>query len=78
MARVTTGCHNCKRCTNSHAADFGRRQGKLWANLLLVGIPIMVQAFSANCRGCGHKLSLHNTAGPERGNSYATPVAQRP
>lgn len=59
--RVQTGCPNCKRCSNSGAAEFGRRQGKLWLNIMLIGIPLMVQAFTPTCRGCGHKRSLHTT-----------------
>lgn len=73
--RVQTGCNNCKRCTNSGAAEFGRKQGKLWANLVTVGGVAAVQAFTADCRGCGHKMSLHDRGGDPRGNSYATPVA---
>lgn len=76
--RVQTGCNNCKRCTNSGAAEFGRKQGKLWANLATMGGVAAVQAFTAGCRGCGHKMSLHDTGSTPQGNSYATPVAVQP
>lgn len=59
MARVETGCANCKRCNNSGVSEFGRRQGKFWFNVVTACIPLMVQAFTPNCRGCGHKRSLH-------------------
>lgn len=61
MARVETGCANCKRCTNSAAAEFGRKQGKFWLNLCLLFIPLMVQTVTPTCRACGHKRSLHST-----------------
>lgn len=73
--RVQTGCNNCKRCTNSGAAEFGRRQGKILANVMTMGGAAAVQAFTPNCRACGHKLSLHDTGGAGQGNSYAAPVA---
>lgn len=60
--RVNTGCTNCKRCTNSSVAELGRRQGKLWANLFLMGLPAMAQAFTPTCRACTHKRSLHGAA----------------
>lgn len=75
--RVKTGCNNCKRCTNSGAAELGRKQGKLWANVFTFGSVAAVQAFTADCRACSHKLSLHDTGGQATGNSYATPVAVR-
>lgn len=36
-----------------------------------------VQAFTPNCRACGHKVSLHQTANDAKGNSYAAPFAAR-
>ncbi|OLF06544.1 hypothetical protein BLA60_31765 [Actinophytocola xinjiangensis] len=57
--RVLTGCGNCKRCTNSAVGELGRRQGKLLANIATVGGVALIQAFTRNCRGCGHKLRLH-------------------
>jgi hypothetical protein len=77
--RVLTGCNNCKRCTNSGAAEFGRKVGKASAAFVTVGTSVMVGAFTANCRACGHKLSLHDRGtGEPHGNSYATPVAPVP
>jgi hypothetical protein len=73
--RVHTGCNNCKRCTNSGAAEFGRKQGKLWANLMTAGGVAAVQAFTADCRACGHKMSLHDRGEDPKGNSYAAPVS---
>ncbi|MGV9359924.1 DUF2510 domain-containing protein [Amycolatopsis sp. NPDC003731] len=76
--RVRTGCTNCKRCTNSAVAEFGRRQGKLWANVATAGGVAVVQAFTPNCRACGHKLSLHDRGGESRGNAYPAPVTAQP
>jgi hypothetical protein len=56
---VETGCANCKRCTNSSAAEFGRRQAKFWLNVSLLGSPMLLQKFTPTCRACGHKMSLH-------------------
>ena len=72
--RVHTGCNNCKRCTNSPMAEFGRRQGKRLANTVTLGSVAVVQAFTPTCRGCGHKLSLHDVGEQPHGNSYATPI----
>ncbi|MEV6448457.1 DUF2510 domain-containing protein [Amycolatopsis sp. NPDC051716] len=73
--RVQTGCNNCKRCTNSGVAEFGRRQGKLWANVATVGTVAAVQAFTPSCRACGHKLSLHDSGDSPQGNAYPAPVS---
>ncbi|WP_374615902.1 DUF2510 domain-containing protein [Frankia sp. AgKG'84/4] len=73
--RIHTGCNNCKRCTNSGAAEFGRRQGKLWANVATGGGVAAVQMFTPNCRACGHKISLHDQGNAPQGNSYYSPVA---
>jgi hypothetical protein len=73
--RVLTGCNNCKRCTNSNVAELGRKQGKLWANVITMGGVAAAQAFTPDCRGCGHKMSLHDRGGVPQGNTYATPVA---
>jgi hypothetical protein len=75
--RVHTGCNNCKRCTNSSAAEFGRKQGKLWANVMTLGGVAAAQTFTADCRACGHKMSLHDRGDGAQGNSYATPVETR-
>lgn len=58
--RMQTGCKNCKRCTNSSMAELGRKQGKFWANVMTFGSVAAVQAFTADCRACGHKMSLHD------------------
>lgn len=73
--RVRTGCHNCKRCTNSNAAEFGRMTGKAFAFLMTLGLSAFISLFTANCRACGHKLSLHDRTGTAgKGNSYVMPV----
>ena len=72
--RVHTGCNNCKRCTNSPVAEFGRRAGKGIANTFTFGSVAAVQAFTPTCRGCGHKMSLHDVGDQSHGNSYTTPV----
>lgn len=75
--RVETGCANCKRCTNSGAAEAGRKTTKLMANLATAGIPAMAQAFTANCRACGHKMRLHDRA-PAQQQAAVTVVVQQP
>jgi len=39
------------------------------------GAVAAVQAFTADCRACGHKMSLHDRGGDPRGTSYAAPVS---
>ena len=51
------------------------QQGKLWANVMTMGGVPVVQAFTADCRACGHKVSLHDRGGDPKGNAYAAPVA---
>lgn len=60
MARVETGCRDCKRCTNSGAAELGRKAGRATAAVLSGGFVPLAGAFTKNCRGCGHKMSLHH------------------
>lgn len=72
--RGMAGCNNCKRCTNSAVAEAGRQFGKVFANICGAWLITM---FTPNCRACGHKLSLHDRGGQQRGNSYAALVQQR-
>lgn len=58
--RALTGRNNCKRCTNSSVTELSRKQGKVWANIMTFGSMSAVQAFTADCRACGHKMSLHD------------------
>lgn len=74
--RVETGCANCKRCTNSGVAEAGRKSAKLMANLATGGSVAMVQAFTKNCRACGHKMSLHEKGQPQQAN--VTVVVEQP
>jgi hypothetical protein len=47
--------------------------------VMTVGGVAAVQAFTADCRACGHKMSLYERCDSPQGNSYATPmVVQQP
>lgn len=59
MARVETGCRDCKRCTNATVAEAGRKLGKAAVSVGTLGMSNMAMAFTKNCRSCGHKMSLH-------------------
>jgi hypothetical protein len=60
--RVQTGCRDCRKCTNSAAANLGRNSGRAGAAIMSVGISELAMGFTKNCGGCGHKLSLHQGA----------------
>ncbi|MBA4861720.1 SHOCT domain-containing protein [Streptomyces sp. PSKA54] len=60
MARVQTGCPDCKRCTNSAMGEGARKAGRLTAGLMTGGLSEVGMAFTRNCRGCGHAMSLHD------------------
>jgi len=60
MAHVTTGCRDCKKCTNSGVANLGRNSGRAGAAVLTLGLSEAVMTATKNCRICGHKLSLHS------------------
>lgn len=62
VAHVTTGCRDCKACTNSGVANAGRATGRATAALLTAGMSEVARGFTKNCRICGHKLSLHSGA----------------
>lgn len=62
MARVETGCRDCKNCTNSGLANFGRRAGRSSAKLMTLGMSEAVMATTKKCRACGHQMSLHGIA----------------
>ena len=57
--RVETACRDCKKCTNSAAANLGRNSARASAAVLTVGISELAMGFTKTCRGCGHKMSLH-------------------
>jgi hypothetical protein len=59
MVQVTSGCRDCKKCTNSSIANFGRDSGRASAAILSIGISELARVGTKNCRICGHKLSLH-------------------
>lgn len=61
MARVQTGCPNCKRCTNSAVAESGRKAGRGYLALATGGASEVVRLGTRDCRACGHKMSLHST-----------------
>lgn len=52
-------CRDCKRCTNSKLANFGRRYGRAVAFAYTVGLSEAVMATQKKCRECGHQMSLH-------------------
>lgn len=58
--RIQTSCRDCKRCTNSGAANATRAVGRAAANVYTLGA---VELFSKKCKGCGHVMSLHNQEG---------------
>jgi hypothetical protein len=47
------------RCTNSAVGDFGRNLGRGAAFYLTLGASEIAMLGTKDCRGCGHKLSLH-------------------
>ncbi|MEW2179326.1 SHOCT domain-containing protein [Streptomyces sp. NPDC005406] len=60
MARVRTGCPDCKRCTNSAVGEGARKAGRWTAGIATMGLSEAGMAFTRNCRGCGHAMSLHD------------------
>jgi hypothetical protein len=74
--RVQTGCSNCTRCTNSAVNEAGRRLGRATAALSSGGLSEVARGFTKNCRGCGHKMSLHSSPAPAQ--QYAAPPAPVP
>lgn len=60
MARVQTGCPDCKRCTNSAVGESARKAGRWTAGIATMGLSEAGMAFTRNCRGCGHAMSLHD------------------
>ncbi|MFI6647520.1 SHOCT domain-containing protein [Streptomyces sp. NPDC050529] len=60
MARVQTGSPDCKRCTNSAVGEGARKAGRWTAGMATRGISEAGTAFTRNCRGCGHAMSLHD------------------
>lgn len=60
MARVRTGCPDCKRCTNSAVGESARKAGRWTAGIATMGLSEAGMAFTRNCRGCGHAMSLHD------------------
>lgn len=63
--RVHTGCADCSKCTTSLAGLGLRNGGRGAAAVATVGISEVAMAFTANCRACGHKLSLHDRPGAQ-------------
>ncbi|MCJ1715415.1 DUF2510 domain-containing protein [Curtobacterium sp. VKM Ac-2922] len=57
--RVETGCRDCKKCTNSAAANLGRNSGRASLAVMSLGASELAMGFTKTCRGCGHKMSLH-------------------
>ena len=61
--RVEQGCRDCKKCTNSGAANLGRNSGRTSMALATGGLSeVGMRAFAKKCRICNHQLSLHKGA----------------
>jgi hypothetical protein len=60
MARVQTGCSDCKRCTNSAIGEGARKTGRATAAVMTLGITELGRTLTRNCRGCSHPMSLHD------------------
>lgn len=69
--RAYTGCADCSKCTTSAAGLGLRNTGRGAAAVATVGISEVAMAFTANCRACGHKLSLHDRPGTQNVASRA-------
>lgn len=77
MAHVTTGCRDCKACTNSGVANAGRGAGRTAAAIMTVGMSEAARGFTKNCSICGHKLSLHQSTDYVQPSGYwVNPQAQ--
>lgn len=63
--RAYTGCPDCSKCTTSHAGLGLRNAGRGTAAVATAGISEAAMLFTANCRACGHKLSLHKREGAQ-------------
>lgn len=77
-AHVETGCRDCKKCTNSAMANFGRNTGRATVALMTAGFSEVGLAFTKNCRVCGHKLSLHRGADYVASAPQPVVVVQQP
>ncbi|MCK6109882.1 SHOCT domain-containing protein [Micrococcus luteus] len=56
---VKLACRDCKKCTNSEVANFGRNAGRVTAALITSGVSELGFLATKTCRQCGHALSLH-------------------
>lgn len=66
MGKIELACRDCKKCTNSAAANLGRNAGRTTAALLTSGLSeVGMRGFAKKCRQCGHQLSLHGGASAE-------------
>ena len=59
---VETACRDCKKCTNSVAANVGRNTGRATMAVMTFGMSEAGLAARKKCRLCGHQLSLHEGA----------------
>ncbi|MFZ3469914.1 hypothetical protein ACODT3_27430 [Streptomyces sp. 4.24] len=71
MARVQTGCPDCKRCTNSAINEGGRKAGRAMAGFATLGIS---EVATRKCRACGHAMSLHGREDNARYDAQARPA----
>ncbi|PZP27079.1 MAG: hypothetical protein DI613_14545 [Kocuria rhizophila] len=56
---VKLACRDCKKCTNSEVANFGRNAGRVTAAVMTSGMSELGFLATKTCRQCGHALSLH-------------------
>lgn len=75
---VHTGCADCGKCTTSNAGLALRNGGRGTAAVATVGISELAMAFTANCRACGHKMSLHDRPGAQSGIGRAVSAVINP
>ncbi|WP_186627289.1 DUF4229 domain-containing protein [Rhodococcus sp. BP22] len=59
--RVYTACRDCKNCTSSDLAHFGRQTGRKTAAIVTIGVSEAAMATKKKCRQCGHQMSLHGS-----------------
>jgi hypothetical protein len=61
--KVTTGCRDCRKCTNSIVSNFGRNSGRVLAGVYTAGLSELGMSMKRKCRICGHQMSLHQGSG---------------
>lgn len=73
---VRLACRDCKKCTNSDVANFGRNAGRVTAGIMTAGMSEVGFLGTKRCRQCEHPLSLH--AGEQILSSKNKPASPAP